>query len=131
MSVYDKESPLAKKTIEGDDHYSLMIQISEMLPVNSTLVLTDAVALGKVPLEAVSLADRFLDKHIHLEFLNSPWMNSKNIELLLKLSPHEARNSYISMLTETIQWKTEPADKYRIIDPSITQASSKVKKNGI
>jgi hypothetical protein len=129
ISVFDSASPLANQTLEDTGHYNLMVRLSETLPENSTLVLPDVITLGSNVVEAISVVERFLDSHIHLEFLDSPWMNTKDLELLFRICPYETKTAFISSLTKTIEWKISSPEKSRIPDPKISQATTKVKKN--
>lgn len=130
MTVYMKKKPVILTDPESR-HYSLIAALSETLPENSTLVFPDVTNLADESNAAVSLTNRFLDRHINLEFQNSPWLNTKNMAVLFMTNPYEARASFSSLLTKTIEWKTSPAVLPQPADIDMLQASSCVKKNRI
>ena len=55
----------------------------------------------------------------------------KKMDILFKTNPYEARASFSSLLTKTIEWKTSPAVLPQLADIDMLQASSDVKKNRI
>ena len=74
--MHTKNEPV-RLTGSGSGHYGLIVALSEILPENSTLIIPDVTSLSDESNAAVSLAQRFLDRHISLEFQNSPWLNTK------------------------------------------------------
>jgi len=130
ISIFEKNVKKPGK-LDNTDHYGLMAELSGVLPENCTLVLPDVTTLSTDQGEAFALAERFLDRHIILEFVDSPWMNTKNMAVLFKITPYEAKAAFHSNLIRTIEWKTKadkiPADP----DPKICQASREIKKNSI
>lgn len=130
ITVYMKKEPV-RLTDRGTGHYGLIAALSETLPETSTIVFPDVTNLADESNAAVSLAHRFLDRHINLEFQNSPWLNTKNMDILFMTNPYEARASFNSLLTKTIEWKTSPAVLPQPADIDMLQASSSIKKNRI
>lgn len=131
MSVHDKKSPITGSVIKEGDHNNLMIRLSETLPENSTLILQDVITLGSDEFWASAVVDRMFQKNVQLEFIDSPWMNMNAMNPFFSVWPSEARTAYMFMLSKTIQWKNNPTKRNSILDPAITQASSKAKKNCI
>ena len=120
--------------LKADDitnrHSHLMIRLSEILKKGNILVLGDITDLSEKADEADCLYQRFIDKGICMEFLNSPWLNSDNLRLLLMSDPYETKKAVSLALTSTIKWKSSRISDTSCIDPKITQQSDAVKKNG-
>ena len=127
----DLKSFRLKSDSFSNSHYSLMIGLSENLLKNSTLVMSDVTDLSNRADEADCLYQRFIDRDILLEFLNSPWLNSENIRLLLSSNPYEARKLASLNLISTIKWKNGKIFDTAFTDPEITQQPNRIKKNGL
>jgi len=112
-----------------NQHYSLMIDLSENLPAESTLLMPDITSLSGMADEADCLYQRFIDRKINLEFSDTPWLNTNNMRILLITNPYEARKAISSSLASTFEWKTQTHISSNIPSTSITQQPNAVKKN--
>ena len=122
--------PYTLKAENDHKHYSLMICLSENLPSESTLLMPDITSLSDMADEADCLYQRFIDKNINLEFSNSPWLNTKNMRILLISNPYEAKKAISSSLISTFEWKSQPQVLSNLLpSPSVTQQTNAVKKN--
>ena len=116
----------------SNGRYGLMKKLVSALDPECTVVMPDIMTLSSDTEEAKCLYESFIDKGIDLEFTDSPWLNTNTIRLLLQENRLEAKNAAATNIVKTMEWK-EKSDRSNGSwnqDVCISQASTKVKKNG-
>lgn len=131
ITIGNKTPVTLEQESSSSGRYGLMKKLVSTLDPKCTVVMPDIMTLSTDAEEAKCLYESFIDKGIELEFIDSPWLNTVTIRLLLKENRLEAKNAAATNIVKTMEWKGRP-DKYSGLsdqDIRIAQASPKIKKN--